>query len=413
MDSTENVPQCAVKNVFTSFSPKPSSSTLAANLDEKFAYLFATFVLPLIYFFLNYIFSRSNRCAIEWVKRKQENDESEEDSDEYYDTSEGEENPNEKEFEGKEKHLKEEGTKNTGKPVIEEGKCINKSDLTGMPEDEDELEEWKSNKWKKFMSNLEDEWHLLNLWIEGEKKKWIESKDKELEKWLKEIENNLMQSDTIKKEYQHEFLNNSLENIDEGQIKKQLKSEIKSYIYKNWKYWLGENESHLHTWLIKQWTQWKKKQLHNFKMNEWKYEEDKYWNEWEKNQTMKWLYFNENRKYNIWKNRIANEKKEWDNWVKIKEESVIYNKHKKWTQWIKRKKPIIIKWIESIADKCVEDEKWRTFINEEYDEFTQDEYMEIKEIPKKKNVINKFKSKKKGLNSIFVNYENKLPAIEE
>ncbi|GAB65096.1 tryptophan-rich antigen [Plasmodium cynomolgi strain B] len=386
--------------IFSPVSTKLSCFNPAVKFDGNFLYVWAIISLSIFLAFLNHLYSffnkKSNRLSILW-NRKQEDKESDdeeveddeeegEDDEEYYEASDKEDFLTEQEEKDKEneKHIAE-GKEKIRKLIIEADKQKNYVVLTDLTDlTEEELEEWKNQEWKKYMSNIEEEWQLLNLWIEEERQNWIDSKDKELENWMNKMENKWMDVNNINKEYQCVFIKSCIKGDDQNQIKEQLKHELKNFIYRDWKKWLRENESYLNTWLIKQWIQWKNNKILKYLMAEWKHEEDEYWNDWEKTETWKWLHFNKRKKWQAWKNRVTNEKQEWDNWVKIKEQLVIYNKYKKFTLWVNAKKPSINQWAESLADKCVNDSRWDIWINEKYNEFMLEQKMEKKEKRKEK-----------------------------
>ncbi|SCO65773.1 tryptophan-rich antigen [Plasmodium vivax] len=442
MELARDAPKSMVGALFSPVNTKLSSTNPAVKFDGNFLYVWAMISISLFLVFLHHLYSffskKSNRLSLLWNRKQEDNEneeeetegeevadqeeavKSDEDEDEetFSDASDKEVYLTEQEEKDKENEMyltESEGRKKIRKLISEADKQDNQAVMSYLAElPEEELEEWKNQEWKKYMENIEEEWQLLNLWIEEEKQNWIESKDKELENWMNKMENKCMHIDNINKEYQCMFIKSCLKGDDQSQIKEQLKHELKNFIYRDWKKWLRENESYLNTWLVKQWIQWKNNKILKFLMAEWKQEEDEYWNDWEKTKTWKWLHFYKRRKWQTWKNRVTSEKQEWENWVKIKEERVIYNKYKKWTQWINAKKPSINQWVESLADKCVNDSRWNTWIDEKYNEFLLEQKMEKKEKRKeKKNLMKKFKNKKNNLAFAFEFFENNLQSIKE
>eukprot|EP00366_Plasmodium_knowlesi_P000525 XP_002258022.1 tryptophan/threonine-rich antigen, putative [Plasmodium knowlesi strain H] len=421
MEVAHDESDCAVLDALISaVSTRIGSSNSAVNFDGNISYFPATIYLSILVVFLKNVYS-SNRLSIEWNKGqedKENHDENEDDDDdeddekdaEYYDASDREDSPKEQLKKDKENEKRITEARGKVKEMITEGDNQKNNEvlknLEGMTEEE--LEKWKNEEWKKFMVNIEEEWQLLNLWIEEERKNWIDSKDKELEDWMNKMENKWMDIDNINKEYQWTFIKSSLKGDDQGQIKEQIKHELKNFIYRDWKKWLGDNESYLNTWLVKQWIQWKNNKIIKYLTVEWKHEEDEYWNNWEKTETWKWLNFSKRRNWQTWKNRVTKEKEEWENWVKIKEELVIYNKYKKLTLWVKRKKPSINQWIESLADKCINDTRWNTWINEKYNQLVQKHNME-----EEKEINEKIENRKNRKASGYISLKNKLQSVKE
>ncbi|EUD64343.1 hypothetical protein C922_05282 [Plasmodium inui San Antonio 1] len=335
---------------------------------------------------------------VENEEEEVENEEQEEADQQYYHRSHKEDylTKQEEKNKGIEEHIAE-GMEKIRKLLTGADKQKNHAVLTYLQEmPEEQLEKWKNKEWKKYMANIEEEWQLLNLWIEEQRQNWIDSKDKQLENWMNEMENKWMDIDNIDKEYGCRLIKSCLKGDDESQIKEKLKHELKNLIYRDWKSWIQENESQLNTWLIKLWIQWKNNKISKFLMAEWKLKENEYWNEWEKTETWKWLYFNKRRQWETWKKRVTNEKQEWENWVRIKEERVIYSKYKKLTLWMNKKKPSINQWVESLADKCVNDSRWNTWINEKYSKFMLEQKLEKRQRrreEKRKELMKKRKKK--------------------
>ncbi|ANQ06806.1 Tryptophan/threonine-rich antigen [Plasmodium coatneyi] len=415
-------PECIVLDALISaVSTKLRSSNPAVNFNGNFSYVPTTISVSIFLVFLNHLYSylskNSNKLSITWNKKQEDQEEDDDDSDddkdgeeEHYSDSDKEDSSTEQLEKDKEneKHMAEEREK-IRKLIIEADNQKNDAVVTNLADmSEEELEEWKNQEWKKFMGSVEEEWQLLNLWIEEQRQNWIDSKDKELENWMNKMENKWMDIDNINKEYQYIFIKSTLKEDDQSKIKEQLKDELKNFIHRDWKKWIRDNESYLNTWLMKQWIQWKNNKILKFLMAEWKHEEDEYWNDWEKTETWKWLHFTKRRKWQTWKNRVTKEKQEWEEWVKIKEQLVIYTKYKKLTQWKNAKKPSINQWVESLADKCINDSRWDTWINEKYNQLVLEQNVDEKE-----EINEKIKNRTNHKASTFISFKNKLQSVKE
>ncbi|KJP89502.1 hypothetical protein AK88_00711 [Plasmodium fragile] len=426
MEGAYDISKCIIDAICSPNSKQLEGVNPAVKFDGNCTYNWHVVSLCFFLVLINYIYTflntRSNTQSIESKPKPEDSDhddhdDEEEDDDvpdvEHCSASDKEDNLKEKkEKEAEtdkqnEKHMSE-GMEQMKTPTIEPNVQKHQALLTNLEDmPEEELEEWKNQEWKKYMINVEEEWQFLNLCIEQERQNWIDSKDKELENWMKKMENKWMDIDNIGKEHQCTFIKSDLKDDDQSHLKERLKHEVKNSIYRDWKNWIRDNESYLNTWLIKQWTEWRNNKILNFLMAEWRLQEDEYWTEWEQTETWKWLQFNKRRKWLTWKNRVSNEKQEWENWVKIKEQRVIYNKYKKWTLWINAKKRSINQWVEWLADKCVNDSRWNTWIKEKYKELVLQENMERAELMKK------LKNRKTHQASTFLSLNDKLESVDE
>ncbi|KAI4839929.1 tryptophan-rich antigen [Plasmodium brasilianum] len=380
------------------------SNNLSSCLVEK-----ATFQK----FNINTLFSAKN--AIKWKEhevkvqeiKEQEKEEGEEEEDIYYDVSEGEEDN--KEELTKEKEQKLEGNRENVKIQIEEE---NRKEVEQeLPEDEEELEKWKSNEWINFMNGIENEWQLLNVQIEDEKLKWLEEKDKELEQWMKMMEDNWMNADTLNDLYKCICFKQKLK--DKNEMKESLRKEIKDTIYAQWKHWLREKETYMNSLVVKQWIHWKNSKILQWLMSDWKRQEDEYWINWEKTHYMKWIHFWKKQKWEIWKERVTREKREWSNWVQMKEDLNIYNKWKRWCVWIRKKRNVVNEWIDILIDKCFSQNNLDTWLEQNQIEYEQIEKLDKDKVCEERNLEKKFKKKKKILSFIRRDYHRERQPINE
>ncbi|SBT74825.1 tryptophan-rich antigen [Plasmodium malariae] len=331
----------------------------------------------------------------------------EEEEDIYYDVSEGEEDN--KEELTKEKEQKLEGNRENVKIQIEEE---NRKEVEQeLPEDEEELEKWKSNEWINFMNGIENEWQLLNVQIEDEKLKWLEEKDKELEQWMKMMEDNWMNADTLNDLYKCICFKQKLK--DKNEMKESLRKEIKDTIYAQWKHWLREKETYMNSLVVKQWIHWKNSKILQWLMSDWKRQEDEYWINWEKTHYMKWIHFWKKQKWEIWKERVTREKREWSNWVQMKEDLNIYNKWKRWCVWVRKKRNVVNEWIDILIDKCFSQNNLDTWLEQNQIEYEQIEKLDKDKVCEERNLEKKFKKKKKILSFIRRDYHRERQPINE
>ncbi|SBT83921.1 tryptophan-rich protein [Plasmodium ovale] len=430
MEPSQNTADCLIKTLINPCSKNVVKSTSLIDFNGKLLYAYASIFLSIVALFYKQICSAisdrlgnllpfANNKVIEWKKEEESEDEDEdEDNDIYFDAEEGEEYEKNSLEDENERELKE--NRHNIRKQIE--KANTEEIEVEIPEDEEELEEWKNKEWKNFLDKMENEWQLLNLWMEGEKLKWIEGKDKELNKWKDQMETKWMNLDNIDKECECMIMEN-ISRVDEKQMKEYLKKSVHQIINAQWKKWLLENESSLSAWLIKQWIQWKNTKILKWLMIDWKRKEDEFWTDWEKTQYMKWLQITKRNKWQIWKERVTREKDEWNNWIQMKEDRHIYSKWKKWSKWKLDRKSGINQWIESLTNKCMDNPKWDTWIKEKKIEFSEKqklekeklekEKLEKEKITKEQITTKKSKIKKKLLSISKRNKNNKLPSIIE
>ncbi|SBT87299.1 tryptophan-rich antigen [Plasmodium malariae] len=426
MEQSNNLSSCLVEKVFSACSSDINKYSSLIDFNSKHTYVYATFLISLFFVFLRFIFIAtfqkfnintlfSAKNAIKWKEhevkvqeiKEQEKEEGEEEEDIYYDVSEGEEDN--KEELTKEKEQKLEGNRENVKIQIEEE---NRKEVEQeLPEDEEELEKWKSNEWINFMNGIENEWQLLNVQIEDEKLKWLEEKDKELEQWMKMMEDNWMNVDTLNDLYKCICFKQKLK--DKNEMKESLRKEIKDTIYAQWKHWLREKETYMNSLVVKQWIHWKNSKILQWLMSDWKRQEDEYWINWEKTHYMKWIHFWKKQKWEIWKERVTREKREWSNWVQMKEDLNIYNKWKRWCVWIRKKRNVVNEWIDILIDKCFSQNNLDTWLEQNQIEYEQIEKLDKDKVCEERNLEKKFKKKKKILSFIRRDYHRERQPINE
>ncbi|SBS94245.1 tryptophan/threonine-rich antigen, putative [Plasmodium ovale curtisi] len=243
--------------------------------------------------------------------------------------------------------------------------------LVGPDEGLEKDEELKSYAWGNWMIILEEDWIELNLRMENQKNKWLESREEEWKEWIKKVENKWMHYEgNMKKELTSDIQDNVLI-WNDAQWEEWVKTEGKHLMEVEWENWINESESSLNELIVKEWTEWKNNKIMEWQTSEWKLEEDEYWAKWEESTFKKLLHATERRKWHEWKERISREWKEWINWVRIKEGVYINVEWNKWSEWKNEKNILFNKWKESFVDKWVTEKQWKVWVKEKIDIISQ------------------------------------------
>ncbi|SOV22379.1 tryptophan/threonine-rich antigen [Plasmodium sp. DRC-Itaito] len=375
----------------------------------------------IIEFFENFIFKKNNKDKITALIQSKELADAES-----TDSSDAEEDVNidNKKAKRKKKHItnnsdekgndvKEKNIKRKNNGFEETDECDNESNLLSSDEESvAELDDWKKNEWIKWMDQTEEEWQLLKLWLEGEKNKWLEGKNKEYDIWLKHMDSKWTNySKDIDEEYGSNLFKDS-HTWNEKQWEKWMKTEGKEFMLQDFKRWLEESEGYLKSWLVKQWIQWKNMKILEWLMNEWRREEDEKWSLIEDTDQIRILNHKDRKEWLKWKERVTREKLEWKHWVELKENMNIYNKWKKWIKWKKNRLANFNEWSQNFIEKWIRDKQWNVWINERKTYTSQRKSLE-QQFGDNIDSMNKLRKKKILKYFPLFNYKSDLESIVE
>ncbi|KAI4839267.1 tryptophan-rich antigen [Plasmodium brasilianum] len=237
--------------------------------------------------------------------------------------------------------------------------------------------EWKVNRWKNWMNQLEEDWEEFSETLQTDNNEWIEGNEEKWEIWFESIKKKWIHyNKNLENEYKKDILAESL-TWDETMWKVWINTEGREHMEKEWKTWIAEKESNMYDWVVKQWSQWKSEKIEEWVNSKWKLKEDEYWKKWEHkvkkwNKMKKMLHSKENNDWMKWKQRVEMEREQWLDWVESKDEIFINQKWKNWKKWKNNKRNIFYKWVDNYINKWIDEKKWVPLVNE------------VKELTKKK-----------------------------
>ncbi|SCO60105.1 Tryptophan-Threonine-rich plasmodium antigen C terminal, putative [Plasmodium berghei] len=234
-------------------------------------------------------------------------------------------------------------------------------------------EYWKRRRWKKYLKKVDNEWQLLNLGIENVIKKMIERNNAELEKWETQQAHKWLHSNNLYAQYASLY-KKITPSIEIDNVIEQMGNKLKEKIYNRWNNLQTENENNIRKWVIEQWNEWKNAKIISWLMCDWKRNENEKWVQWKNKYRYHIKYAPNRNEYHVWQKRTNIEKKQWSNWVRIKEDHYIYNIEILCNKEKNAYKKSIIKWINDIADNFVKNPQLRLWI----------EQQQVKPFPRKK-----------------------------
>ncbi|KEG00953.1 sporozoite and liver stage tryptophan-rich protein, putative [Plasmodium vinckei vinckei] len=213
-------------------------------------------------------------------------------------------------------------------------------------------EYWKRRQWKKYLKKVEDEWQLLNLGIENIIKKMVEKSNSELELWKTQQTNKWLHSNNLYAQYSLLYKKIS-PNPETSKTIQQMGDLLKEKIYNHWNNLQAENEHNIREWIIEQWNEWKNAKIISWLMCDWKRHENEKWVQWKNKHKYHMSSAPNKTEYMIWQKRTNVEKRQWINWVRIKEDHYIYNIEIVCNKDKNIYKNSIIKWINDIIEQFV------------------------------------------------------------
>ncbi|CAD2101012.1 hypothetical protein YYG_04278 [Plasmodium vinckei petteri] len=213
-------------------------------------------------------------------------------------------------------------------------------------------EYWKRRRWKKYLKKVDDEWQLLNLGIENIIKKMVEKNNSEIEMWKTQQTNKWLQPNNLYAQYAILYKKIS-PSIETSKTIQQMGDVLKEKIYNHWSNLQAENENNIREWIIEQWNEWKNAKIISWLMCDWKRQENEKWVQWKNKHKYHMSSAPNKTEYMIWQKRTNVEKRQWINWVRIKEDNYIYNIEIVCNKDKNMHKNAIIKWINDIVEQFI------------------------------------------------------------
>ncbi|GAW79600.1 tryptophan-rich antigen [Plasmodium gonderi] len=246
-------------------------------------------------------------------------------------------------------------------------------------------ESWKHTEWINWMNQLEKEWKDFNSVLVKEKKKCLAIKEQKWNKWINNLEKKWMDYDQdIIKECKSDIFKNS-KLWDESDWVIWIETEGKQHMQKDCENWIKQNRYCFNEWIMKQWVEWKNKKIMQWFMNSWKYEEDDYWESWERRGCFeKWLNKAKRKKWALWCQRNDRETEQWNRWVKSKE--VFYKNYviSKSMEWENEKRMLFDHWMKYFISKWIDKKQWLVWVKKRHNAINKIN-VPIKKKKKKKN----------------------------
>lgn len=385
-----NIPTTWVKDLI------PQTSTIASNISHVYSSIFFIFSSIPLYKKILYsnvkhrlktFFSMPESKIILW-KQKGEHSDDDMTDDEYSDEEEyNNEEDSENEYTDDEiteqdtredKNLISKTSSSKSKKTVSTNNDKTSSDKNGSkssvislikkkPTSYNNLTEyWKRRRWKKYLKKVDNEWQLLNLGIENVIKKMIERNNVELEKWKTQQANKWLDSNHLYAQYALLY-KKTVPSIEIDNIIEQMGNKLKEKIYNRWSNLQAENENNIRKWVIEQWNEWKNAKIISWLMCDWKRNENEKWVQWKHKYRYHFKHAPNRDEYQAWQKRTNIEKKQWSNWVRIKEDHYIYNIGILCNKEKNIYKSSIVKWINDIVDKFVKNPQLRLWIEEQQD----------------------------------------------
>ncbi|GAW84718.1 tryptophan-rich antigen, partial [Plasmodium gonderi] len=267
----------------------------------------------------------------------------------------------------------------------------------------DKLEEWKDEQWDEFLKDSETDFEKFNDSMGSLTISWFEKKELEWEGWIKAMRNrwsyynkhmddctlNVIKNslnwtdfqwdkwirmmkakgtkpvDSSGDEYILDAFNKNIKWTNE-QWKEWIKTPIRLAIEKDWAYWIAEDQYKLDNWILENFDKWQNKRIGEWKERGWKYEEDKYWDDWEtKGRRVKSKMMIDKKNWKIWKERKEREDTQWDMWIEKKKKGYLSKEIVEWTKWKAQKGHMFKVWVDNLIDTWIREKQWNVWLHKE------------------------------------------------
>ncbi|SCN60759.1 sporozoite and liver stage tryptophan-rich protein, putative [Plasmodium chabaudi chabaudi] len=213
-------------------------------------------------------------------------------------------------------------------------------------------EYWKRRRWKKYLKKVDNEWQLLYLGMENVIKKMVEKTNSELEDWKTLQAHKWLQPNDLYAQYALLYKKIS-PSYEISKAIQQMGNLLKEKLYNHWSNLQEERENNIREWVIEQWHEWKNAKIISWLMRDWKRQENEKWVQWKNKHRYNMRSAPNKAEYMIWQKRTNIEKKQWMNWVRIKETHDIYTIEVICNKDKNIYKNSIIKWIDDIVEKFI------------------------------------------------------------